>query len=109
MSEQWVVREVLFDDEGAPIAHREPKGDAVAWRVFYEVNQQHIIFQQFPDGIAQLKPDRIQPLYIAPPKRQPLSDAEIENLSSGNRHPSSFQKIKEFVRAIEKAHGVGGE
>jgi len=38
--------------------------------------------------------------------RKLLSDGEIENLSKGNRYPSSFQKIKEFVRAIEKAHGL---
>jgi hypothetical protein len=41
--------------------------------------------------------------------RKPLSDGEIENLSKGNRHPSSVQKIKEFVRSIEKAHGIGEE
>ena len=45
--------------------------------------------------------NELQPLYTAPPQRQPLTEEEIKALDySGTRI--------EFVRAIERAHGIGG-
>ena len=43
-------------------------------------------------------------LYTAPPKREPLSDDEIESIWGQD----SLGSTVEFVRAIEKAHGIGG-
>jgi hypothetical protein len=47
------------------------------------------------------------PLYTAPPKRQPLTDEEIDALSctmvKGNK------SVNWLCRAIEKAHGIGGD
>lgn len=40
-------------------------------------------------------------------KREPLSDDEISNLARGNSYPGSTQKIIEYARAIETAHGIG--
>lgn len=45
------------------------------------------------------------PLYTAPPKRKPLTDEEISSLISTS--PPSL--AVEIVRAIERAHGIGGE
>ena len=44
------------------------------------------------------------PLYTAPPKREPLSDERLEFLvDKYHGYP------KTLGRAIEKAHGIGGE
>jgi hypothetical protein len=46
------------------------------------------------------------PLYTSPTSRKPLSDNEILTLAKGNNYPSCNQKIVQFARAIEKAHGI---
>ena len=47
------------------------------------------------------------PLYTAPPKREPLGDEEIHKLSLENFKGLLSDRIN-FVRAIEKEHGIGG-
>jgi len=46
------------------------------------------------------------PLYTEPPKREPLNDKEIHKLSLENFKGILSDRIN-FVRAIEKAHGIG--
>ena len=43
----------------------------------------------------------IRPLYLAPPKREPLSQDEIYKLYQ-------WVSFTELTRIIEKAHGIGG-
>ena len=45
------------------------------------------------------------PLYTAPPQRQPLTDEEIKAVIRAGEYDS----MEEFARAIERAHGIGGE
>jgi hypothetical protein len=45
-------------------------------------------------------------LYTSPPKREPLTDEEIEDLYFDK---FSMGELKEFARAIEAAHGIKGE
>lgn len=47
------------------------------------------------------------PLYTAPPQRKPLTPEEILLVFDSNNVYGS--KWVEFVRSIEKAHGIGGE
>jgi len=49
----------------------------------------------------------LRPLYTAPPTREPLSDEEIYKLSLENFKGLLSDRIN-FVRAVEKAHGIGG-
>jgi hypothetical protein len=42
-------------------------------------------------------------LYTAPPQRKPLTDEEIDNLEL----PPNGCTMRELVRAIERAHGIG--
>lgn len=49
------------------------------------------------------------PLYTAPPQRKPLTDEEIEDLSLFFIDSFSISELKAFARAIERAHGIGGE
>jgi hypothetical protein len=50
-------------------------------------------------------------LYTAPPQRQPLTDGDIEKLMTDTWGSASIapQSVPEFARAIERAHGIGGE
>jgi hypothetical protein len=45
----------------------------------------------------------VAPVYLAPPKREPLSDEEINAIDLLEKQCT----IREFVRIIEKAHGIG--
>jgi len=47
----------------------------------------------------------VSPVYLAPQKRDPLSDEEINAIDL----PEKQCTIREFVRIIEKAHGIGVE
>lgn len=44
-------------------------------------------------------------LYTAPPQRQPLTDEEIKGVIRAGEYDS----MEKFARAIERAHGIGGE
>ena len=50
----------------------------------------------------------LRPLYLAPPTREPLSDETIAKLW-GESYSGTTQMVRNFARAIEKAHGIGGE
>jgi hypothetical protein len=51
-----------------------------------------------------------EPLYTAPPRRQPLTDEEIAEVAERMEAVDPYDDYwKEFVRAIERAHGIGGE
>ena len=45
-------------------------------------------------------------LYTAPPKREPLSAETIAKLW-GESYSGTTQMVRNFARAIEKAHGIG--
>ena len=46
------------------------------------------------------------PLYLHPPQRQPLTDEQINGLALAD---DGSLTVRDFVRAIEKAHGIGGD
>jgi hypothetical protein len=53
-------------------------------------------------------------LYSHPPQRKPLTDEEIELLAVKHAPPidpafAQHDDFIEFARAIERAHGIGGE
>ena len=58
------------------------------------------------DAPAVPNPNYI-PLYTAPPKREPLSDETIAKLW-GESYSGTTQMVRNFARAIEKAHGITG-
>jgi hypothetical protein len=48
------------------------------------------------------------PLYThAHPKCEPLSNEEVQNLFANATYPMGWSDLREFVRMIEKAHGIG--
>ena len=46
------------------------------------------------------------PLYTHPPQREPLTDEEIDAIELP---PSGTATVRDLVRVIERAHGIGGE
>ena len=48
----------------------------------------------------------VYPLYTSPPKREQLSDAQVAELW-GDKFSGKTYIVKNFARAIEKAHGIG--
>lgn len=49
-----------------------------------------------------------EPFYAAPPKREPLTDEWIQSLAD-EFLDWNLAGIEAFARAIERAHGIGGE
>ena len=49
------------------------------------------------------------PLYATPPKREPLTDEEIKRIDDNTHFHESTDWYVRFARAIERAHGIGGE
>ena len=66
----------------------------------------YVVFQQYPSAVANLGGE-IEPLYTAPPKRKPLTAPQIHELDWPDG--VAFEDILEFTRALERAHGIGGE
>ena len=56
---------------------------------------------------SKLRED-LRALYLAPPTREPLSDQTIAKIW-GESYSGTTQMVRKFARAIEKAHGIGGE
>ncbi len=50
----------------------------------------------------------VEPLYAAPPQRQPLTDNSIAAIATEINGSCHYDDIQ-LARAIERAHGIGGE
>ena len=81
----------------------------------YEYDSPHGLHREFyPREYNGMKPTRTMPLYTAPPQRKPLTEEEIEVLQAKYAPPvhpdfSETDDWMAFARAIERAHGIGGE
>lgn len=74
--------------------------DPVAWMVYTMDGQSAFV----TDNPADFAPEhRALPLYTSPPKREPLTDEEISEIFIYHGRDKET-----FVRAIERAHGIGG-
>ena len=63
------------------------------WSTIFKVDKPYITRHEIKD---------IVPLYTAPPKREPLSSIKILELTSKHEYAINL------IRAVEKAHGIGG-
>jgi hypothetical protein len=108
----WDIQAELDLDEQVPVAWMSTKGEGGLTDDSYYANHKDYV-----------------PLYLAPPKREPLSDDEIFNI--GYNAGFTLDHVKDddgsvygflneygyidnspyfkFVRAIEKEHGIGVE
>lgn len=84
--------------------------EPVAWTTKGQISAmengfQHYIHGRVPRFVSPTEDD--VPLYTAPPKREPLTAPQIHELDWPD--DVAFEDILEFTRAIERAHGIGGE
>jgi hypothetical protein len=66
-----------------------------------EYNPYHKAALKLPDGVRF-------DLYTAPPKRKPLTDEAIHDCFQ-QKHKDKATERRMIARAIERAHGIGGE
>lgn len=84
--------------------------EPVAWMVYTQDGQ-----SAYVTDIPNIqKNQRALPLYTTPPQRQPLTDEEIREIAKGYALGLAFPydgptTPEMFARAIERAHGIGGE
>ncbi len=95
------LRTALAEPEQEPVAWMHKKTDLLR----KETNK--------PKG-ADWDSDHWTPLYTHPPQRKPLTDEEIELFAVKHAPPidpafAQHDDYIEFARAIERAHGIGGE
>ena len=110
----WLL---LITEAEELLAQPEPEQEPVAWmwtRNYEGGGYTNKVFEFLNDAEEYAKdsetlksPDIIRPLYTAPPKREPLSDEEIDKgyqESDGNYYDLAF---RDGVRFAEKHNGVG--
>jgi hypothetical protein len=86
--------------EGAGIQGQADQKQAVAW--MYE----DCIYWEECECLSDYIRKNGIPLYTFPPKRQPLSGEDIAALW-GDDELRNPLRVRNFARAIEKAHGIG--
>ena len=79
----------------------QPEQEPVAWKVIDGANGE-FMFSRVKPMERTYKYDVVIPLYTAPPKREPLSSIKILELTSKHEYAINL------IRAVEKAHGIGG-
>ena len=99
---QWVLRDVYFDEDGEPTMHRAPEQEPVAWMV-YTLDGKSVCVTDNPADFTD--EHRVLPLYTSQPQRKPLTAPQIHELDWPDG--VAFEDILEFTRAIERAHGIG--
>ena len=86
----------------------EPEPEPVVWMVFTQ-DGQSVFVTDNPTDIGD--DQRALPLYTAPPTRRPLTPVEIAAMwrkFSSKEGFTTAQFVRNFARAIERAHGIGG-
>jgi hypothetical protein len=95
------------------LAQPEHKEEPVAWMYDWEDTIQKVSMQNRMTRIKAIseRPEafNIRPLYLAPPKREPLSFGEIEDGRDNNKSYGYTCGFEDGVRWAEQQHGIGGE
>ena len=109
----FISNELLKEIE-ALLAQPETEQEPVVWQVIGIAGFMYV----YNKPIDQVyEHHTVNALYLAPPKREPLSDAEVLKIATKvcledmgvEMNPKDFKDtgVFELSRAIEKAHGIG--
>ena len=81
--------------------------EPVAWMVYTQDGTSAFVTDNPKDFTDT---HRALPLYTAPPQRQPLTEDEIDKAWRSVDYRISYDNFRiEVARAIERAHGIGGD
>jgi len=94
------AEELLAQPEQEPVAWMYDHQLEVGYDKYTEVN----IIETCARNLESNNCINIRPLYLAPPKREPLSVERIADLWTD----INTNSVRNFARAIEKEHGIGG-
>jgi len=94
------AEELLAQPEQEPVAWMYDHQIEVGYDKYTEVN----IIETCARNLESNNCINIRPLYLAPPKREPLSVERIADLWTD----INTNSVRNFARAIEKEHGIGG-
>ena len=90
----------------------EPEQEPVAWMWEDKRNDSN----SWATVVSPAKPEKceyhvrnIRPLYLAPPKREPLSEDKLDVLAEANITDEGIAGYYLGFRDAEKIHGIGGE
>ena len=89
---------------------KQPEQEPVAWmydhqiEVGYDKYTEVNIIETCARNLESNNCINIRPLYLAPPKQEPLSVERIADLWTD----INTNSVRNFARAIEKEHGIGG-
>ena len=91
----------------------EPVQEPVAWSYELATTMLEHGYDGWEHLITRYKPNvpegsirNLTPLYTTPPQRKPLTEEEIDSIWDSEK---AFADIYAIVRAIERAHGIGGQ
>ena len=94
------AQELLAKPEQEPVAWMYDHQIEVGYDKYTEVN----IIETCARNLESNNCINIRPLYLAPPKQEPLSVERIADLWTD----INTNSVRNFARAIEKEHGIGG-
>ena len=105
------LRRLYFENEKlrAALAEQPAEQEPVAWIDITDEGQIVSSPRMYSDGSREERP-----LYAAPqPKREPLTDEDIDQVTdtqwASNNHRPIYAAHRAYARAIERAHGIGGQ
>ena len=94
------IREALVEPEQEPVAWRITDGEG-DWE--YRTKPPLETDIQWSARYGR----KYEPLYPSPPTRKPLTEPELHAIEPTWPHDWGYDQMLAFVRAIERAHGIG--
>ena len=82
--------------------------EPVAWMYTSQWRGNERFITRYQSELTTYKADKVWPLYAAPPNRKPMTDEEIHDCFQ-QKHKDKATERRMIARAIERAHGIGGE
>jgi hypothetical protein len=85
-------------------------GYKALWQAAPTQVDQTALINQLTDELNKTEAERVKWMTMAltsQPKREPLSDDEVQNLFANMAYPMGWSDLREFVCMIERAHGIG--
>jgi hypothetical protein len=104
----WLMPVGMALYRSPPTISKTETVEPVAWLIescdiYAKRTLQRLVF----DNPKNMQGVKITAYYAAPPQRKPLTEEEITQC--WQRMGGGFDKYMAFARAIERAHGIGGE